>query len=192
MGPPGIERTPCGRIPNTPLRNWRHEEVAHAIVRGLNYRDAGLAAGYKKSSFLNGNIGRLRRTPVMCERIAEIAAADALRVDIYDSWVLNKIKLFAEGSLAQFWKRHANGQLLVDEHGNPTLDLLQASEAQLACISELSHGKYGLKLKIHDPKGHLEMLARYRGLFKDQLPPIGGGVSAGPIEIRLVKPQGDD
>jgi hypothetical protein len=70
-------RTPCGRIPNTPLRNARHEAVAHACVQGMICREAGLAAGYKDGPGLKGNISRLRQTAVMRERIAEIAARAA-------------------------------------------------------------------------------------------------------------------
>ncbi|MGA7454247.1 MAG: hypothetical protein WBW73_24310, partial [Rhodoplanes sp.] len=67
------KQTPCGRISNTPLRNPRHEAVAHALVQGMTCREAGLAAGYKDGPGLKGNISRLRQTAVMRERIAEIA-----------------------------------------------------------------------------------------------------------------------
>ena len=48
-------RTPCGRIPNMPLRNPRHEAVAHALVQGMTCREAGLAAGYRDGPGLKGN-----------------------------------------------------------------------------------------------------------------------------------------
>jgi hypothetical protein len=93
-------RTPCGRIPNTPLRNPRHEAVAHALVQGRTCCEAGLAAGYKDGPGLKGNISRLRQTAVVRERIAEIATRASELAEIQDAWILSRIKQLADCSIA--------------------------------------------------------------------------------------------
>src|SRR4029077_18882284 len=158
MGAPGTERTPCGRVPNTPLRNPRHEIIVHATVCGKNARAAGVEAGYRDGSALDGNVTRILRRPEVQERLLEVAASSANLAGIYDAWVLNDIKNGAKASIAHFWRRDSEGHLVFDESGYPILDLRHATADQMRTISEMSIGKYGPKLKIHDPKGFLEML----------------------------------
>lgn len=184
------EKTPCGRIPGTPLRNRQHEAVVHATVRGKNARDAGLEAEYADGPGLDGNVTRLLHRPDVRERLAEVAAKSGELAHIYDAWILADLKLFRAGSVAHFWRRDDEGRIALDDEGLPKLDFSNATEEQIRCLSELSYGKHGPKIKIHDPKGFLEMLGRHRGLWKDTLP-LGDLFNA-PIEIRLVKPEGDE
>jgi hypothetical protein len=187
-GAAGTERTPCGRIPNTPLRNARHEIIVHATVCGKTARAAGIDAGFKDGFSLDGNVTRILHRPEVRERLMEVAASSAGLAGIYSAWVLADIKLGAQSNLAHFFRRDANGNIEFDCNGLPVLDFRSASEEQMRTVSEFSFGKYGPKLKLHDPRGYLEMLARHLGLFqKDQLPT--GGVVSSPIEIRLVKAQ---
>ena len=185
-----IPAVSCGRIPNTPLRNPQHEIIVHAMVQGKNARDAGLEAGYKDGPGLDGNVTRILHRPEVKERLEEVAAHCTNLAGIYDAWVLLDIKRFAKGSIARFWKRDSDGNLVLDKRGHPSIDFSNASEEELRCISEFTYNKYGPKLKIHDPKGFLEMLGRHRGLFKDQMP-APAFVNA-PIEIRLVKPESSE
>jgi hypothetical protein len=185
MGAPGTERTPCGRIPNTPLRKARHEIICHAIVCGKTARVAGIAAGFKDGPSLDGNVTRILHRPEVRERLAEVAASSAELAGIYSAWVLSDIKLGAKANLAHFFRRDTKGNIEFDSRGLPVFDFRSATDEQMRTVSEFSFGKYGPKLKLHDPKGYLEMLARHLGLFKDQ-PPAEGFVST-PIEIRLVK-----
>jgi hypothetical protein len=160
--------TPCGRVPNSPLRNPRHELVAHAYVQGKTGREAGLAAGYKDGPGLKGNIARLRQTEEMIERIAELAERSAQLAEIYDGWVLSDVKLFAKASLAAFFKRDEAGNIML-RNGLPVLDFSHASEEQYRFLEELSHTKFGPKLKIRDPVNALDKLMRHRGLMRDKV-----------------------
>jgi hypothetical protein len=128
--------------------------------------------------------------PEVRERLAEVAASGAELAGIYSAWVLSDIKLGAKSNIAHFFRRDANGNIEFCSNGLPALDFRSATEEQMRTISEFSFGKYGPKLKIHDPKGYVEMLARHLGLFKDQLP--AEGCVSTPIEIRLVKAENDD
>jgi hypothetical protein len=124
-------QTPCGRISNTPLRNPRHEAVAHALVQGMTCREAGLAAGYKDGPGLTGNISRLRQTAVMRERIAEIAARAAVFAEIHDAWILARIKQLADCSIANFLLFDSQGYLVLDDRGHPIVDLSRVTPEQI-------------------------------------------------------------
>ena len=165
-------RTPCGRIPNTPLRNPRHEAVAHACVQGMTCREAGLAAGYKDGPGLKGNISRLRQTAVMQERIAEIAARAAALAEVHDAWILSRIKQLADCSIANFLLFDAEGKLVLDNRGRPIVDLSNATPEQFRTLAALEHDQTGrFKLKLRDPVRYLKLLARNRGLLRDKIAP---------------------
>jgi hypothetical protein len=162
-------RTLCGRIPNTPLRNPRHEAVAHAIVQGMTCREAGLAAGYKDGPGLTGNISRLRQTAVMRERIAEIAARAGELAEVYDAWILSRIKALADSTLASF-VRCEDGKLVLDERGYPIIDFSHATPEQMRTLAVLENDQSGkLKVALRDPVRYLELLARNRGLLSDRV-----------------------
>jgi hypothetical protein len=162
------ERTPTGRIANTPLRNPRHELAAHAYVQGKTGREAGLDAGYKDGPGLKGNMARLRQTPQMCERIAELAVRSAELAEIHDGWLLADVKMFAKASFAPFCRRDADGRIEL-RNGLPVLDFSLTSEEHYRLIEELSHTKYGPKLKLHKPTEALDKLMRHRGLMRDKV-----------------------
>lgn len=161
--------TACGRVAGTPLRNARHELAVHAYVRGLTGREAGLAAGYKDGPGLKGNMARLRQTPIFCERLAEVASRAAEWAEIHDGWILADVKMFAKASLAKFIKRDEKGNPLLDHRGLPQLDFSQANEDDYRIIEELSHTRYGPKLKLRDPVNALDKLMRHRGLMRDKV-----------------------
>ena len=162
-------RTPCGRIPNTPLRNWRHEAVAHAIVQGMTCREAGLAANYKDGPGLTGNISRLRRKTVMRERIAEIAARAGELAEVHDAWILSRIKQIADSSIANFVVFDADGHLVLDDRGHPIVDLSNATPEQMRTLAVLEYDQNGrFKLRLRDPVRYLKLLARNRGLLRDK------------------------
>lgn len=162
-----VERTPCGRVPGSPL-DARHEKVCHALIRGATNREAGLEGGYKDGPGLAGNISRLRRTPEMQERLEELAEIAAEDARIEDRWILEDLKLFRRATPAWFWKRDARGRLVL-RRGKPQIDFSRVSEEQLRCLAEFSVEKGRVKLKVHDPLVALDKLARHRGLYKERL-----------------------
>jgi Terminase small subunit len=162
-------RTPCGRIPDSPLRNPKHELLVHAFVQGLTGRDAGLAAGYKDGPGLKGNIARLRlHNPQIAERIAEVAPRAAALAEIHDAWILADVKFFEKASLAPFLRRDHNGKIALED-GLPILDFSKTDEEYYRLVEEISHTKFGPKLKIRDPLNALDKLMRYRGLLRDKV-----------------------
>ena len=179
-------RTPCGRVPNTLLRNPRHEAVAHACVQGMTCREAGLAAGYKDGPGLKGNISRLRQTAIMRERIAEIAARAGELAEVHDAWILSRIKQIADSSIANFVVFDADGKLVVNEVGHPVIDLSRATPEQLRTLAVLENDQSGrLKVALRDPISALKLLAKNRGLLRHKLPPINAG-GEGPTRVFVI------
>jgi hypothetical protein len=161
--------TPCGRIANTPLQNPRHEALAHAFVQGKTGRDAGLAAGFKDGPGLKGNIARLRtHNAALRERIAEIAVHSAELAEIYDGWILSDVKFFEKASLAPFCRRDESGKIVL-ANGLPVLDFTRTDEEYYRLVEEISHTKFGPKIKIRDPLNALDKLLRHRGLLRDKV-----------------------
>ena len=178
-------RTPCGRIPNTPLLNPRHEAVAHALVQGMTCRKAGLSAGYKDGPGLTGNISRLCANPHMQERIAELAAIAGEKAGIEDAWILSRIKTLADSTLANF-VRCEDGKLVLDEHGYPIIDFNHATPEQFRTLAVLENDQSGrLKVALHDPMRYLQLLAKNRGLLRDKTAPTNAS-GEGPARVYVV------
>ena len=176
-------RTPCGRIANTPLRNARHEAVAHACVQDMTCREAGLAAGYKGGPGLKGNISRLWSTPHMQERIAELAAIATEKAEIDDAWILSRIKQLADCSIANFLRSDAEGKLVLDNRGRPIVDLRNATPEQCLCLAVLEYDQSGrLKVALRDPVRYLKLLACNRGLLCGKVTPTDAS-GEGPARV---------
>lgn len=174
------EKTPTGRVPGAPLTP-RHEKVAHALIRGATNHAAGVMAGFKDTPYLKGNISRLRQTPEMVERLAELAAIADEDARTEDHQVLADFKLFRQASPAWFWKRDDRGRLIL-RGGKPQIDFSRATEEQLRCIKEYSVEKGGrVKLTVHDPMNALDRLAKHKGLLKDRVELTGAG--GGPVTV---------
>jgi hypothetical protein len=180
---PVSQRTACGRIPNTPLRNPKHEAVCHACVAGKTGREAGLVAGYKDTPQLKGNIYRLRGLPHMRERIAELAARAMEFNEIYDAWILARVKMLAEGSLETFFRRDDRGSLVLNEKGEPFIDFRQTSKEQLQTLKKFKYGRFGPEIEVHGPDTYLDKLMRHRGLLKDR---VEGGTNIAAAQVYLI------
>jgi hypothetical protein len=162
------ELTAPGRIPGSPLRG-KHEKVAHALVRGATNREAGLEAGYKDGPGLPGNISRLRCTPAMQERIAELAEIATEQATIEDRWILEDLNFFRRATLRSFFKQDDRGELVLVD-GKPQIDFSRVSKEQLRWLAEFTVEKDGrVKIKTHDPLTAIDKAARVKGMFRDKI-----------------------
>src|ERR1700688_2808407 len=123
-----IPRTPSGRIAGTPLRNPKHERLCHALVQGKTGQEAGAEAGYKDNNWLRAHIYTIRTRLDVQERIAEIAAKAMDLNGIYDAWIMARVKMLALSSLGAFFRRDANGALVLDDKGEPHIDFQGVGE----------------------------------------------------------------
>lgn len=183
-----IALTAAGRVPNTVLP-LKQELVAQAVARGLDDHAAGIAAGFKNTKWLRGNINRLRHTPIMQERIRELLNGAAERAELEVRWVYEELRQFAGSSLATFWARDENNKIIF-RNGKPSLDLSHATPEQLRCIEEyFVDNKGAVKLKVIDRLAALDKLARHLGMYKDAAGGTAVMINNGPIEFRLVRPE---
>jgi hypothetical protein len=163
---PPTQLTPCGRVPGSVL-SIRHEIVAQALVRGKTNYEAGIEAGYKNGPGLAGNISRLRRTPELKERMAELIAIAEEDAAIENRWLIADLHLFRKASLANFWKRDRHGNLVL-RRGKPVVDFSRATEEELRTLSSLTMEKGKVKLEVHKPMDAIDRLARHRGLYDEE------------------------
>jgi hypothetical protein len=165
-GKQATQLTPCGRVPGT-LLTPKHEIVAQALVRGMTNYEAGAEANYRRGPGLASNISRLRRTPEMQERMAEIAAVAEEDARIENRWLVNDLHLFRRASLAHFWKRDVHGKLVL-RGGKPVIDFSHATEEQLRTLASVTTEKGRVKLEVRDPMQAIDKLAKHRGLYDDK------------------------
>jgi hypothetical protein len=158
--------TPLGRVPGTPL-SIRHEIVAQALVRGKTNYEAGAEAGYKIGPFLAGNISRLRRTPELRERMAELIRIAEEDAAIENRWLVADLHTFRKASLANFFKRDRHGNLVL-RRGKPVIDFSHATEEQLRTLASFTAEKGRLKIEVHKPMEAIDRLARHRGLYDEE------------------------
>lgn len=164
MAENAVELTPAGRVPNTRLPNPRHELIAQATVAGKSCVESGLEAGYRPGPGLKGNVARLRQQPAIRERMAEIAARGTALAEVYAGWVLADTALFARSSLAKFFKRDADGNIIVID-GRPIFDFEGADADDLRTLKRMRPTKYGMEYEVHDPQPYIDRLGRYLGLW---------------------------
>jgi hypothetical protein len=145
----------------------KHEIVAQALVRGMTNAEAGVEANYKRGPGLAGNISRLRRTPEMQERMAEISAVAEEDARIENRWLITDLHLFRKASLANFWKRDVHGKLVL-RRGKPVIDFSRATEEQIRTLASFTTEKGRVKLEVRDPMQAIDKLAKHRGLYDDK------------------------
>ena len=105
----------------------------------------------------------------MRERIAEIAARAGELAEVYDAWILSRIKQLADSSVANFLLFDADGKLVLDNRGCPIIDLRNATPEQCRTLAVLEYDQSGrLKVALRDPVRYLQLLARNRGLLRDK------------------------
>jgi hypothetical protein len=187
------ELTPCGRVPGAPLRNRRHERVAHNLAAGktayeaCRWRDDDgnwVGALDPAGSSYGSNAKRLCQRPEIRERVVEVALAEAEDAGIYAGWLLNDVKLFARASLAKFWKRKDNGELEL-RNGAPVLDFSQATEDDLRTLGKLKWTKFGPEIELRDLPAAAQKIGEYLGLWKARMEVTGkDGI---PLQIERIE-----
>lgn len=125
----------------------------------LNATQAAIRAGYsnKTAEWIGPQL--LKKTHVT-ERIEKCMKEREKRTHISQDRVLNELARIGFSDIRKAVKWTKSTVMLI------------ASEAidddTAAAISEVSEGKEGLKLKLHDKKGALVDIGRHLGMFKDK------------------------
>ncbi|EJD6476699.1 terminase small subunit [Providencia rettgeri] len=167
----------------------QQQQFALGILKGLNQIDAYKQAGYKaknekaagvSASQIFGNL----RVKAFLDSMAESAISTAIMTREEALERLSSIGRSSVSEMVEF-SEHKMG---VDDDGNPVIqavwkfkDSALQDPKSLAAISELTAGKDGIKLKLHDPKAAIKQIGDYLGWEAPKKTELTGK-NGGPIE----------
>lgn len=141
----------------------------------LNATQAAIRAGYSEKtarSISNENLTK----PDIQAAIQKGMEARSGRVAITQDMVLRelakigfsdirKVVRWGETQLRMIDGEEDEGDVVVPYHGLALIDSAEIDDATAGAIAEVSQGKEGLKVKLHDKKGALVDIGRHLGMF---------------------------
>lgn len=134
------------------------EIFAQNVARGKSLTDAQLIAGYEQNS---GNAHTLSHQPAVLLRINELKGIIAARAQVSGERVLAEMARIAFANISDA-VRIVDGKV-------QALDTDRLSPDIQAAIAEISEGRDGIKVKLHDKRAALENLGKHLGLFKENI-----------------------
>lgn len=170
----------------------------------LNATQAAIRAGYSQKTagqIAEQNLKKLE----IAAAVQEAQAARAKRTEITQDMVLRELAKIGFSDIRKIvrWGKTElrvtdagddEGEVTEAYHGLALVSADDIDDDTAAAISEISDGREGLKVKLHDKKGALVDIGRHLGMFKDRVEhsgPDGGPIPTMPTTIQLVAP-GDD
>lgn len=154
--------------------------VAEYLI-DLNATKAAIRAGYsEKTAYSQGQ--RLLKDVEVAKAIAQAMKKRSERTEITQDRVLAEYAKLAFADIRKAVKWGESVAVVTEGEGGEDINLrhsvalLSSSDIDddTACaISEVSQGKDGLRLKMHDKKGALDSVARHLGMFKDKIEHTG-------------------
>ncbi|MCE9882036.1 terminase small subunit [Hafnia paralvei] len=147
------------------------QKFALGIVEGLTQIDAYRKAGgkAKKEENAHASASEIYRNPkvrAFVDEMNKVAISDAVMTR---QEALERLSLMARASLHEMVE-FSEAECGTDDNGNPIIQAgwrfknsaLQSAGA-LSAISELTAGKRGISIKLHDPKAAIKQLADLQG-----------------------------
>lgn len=144
------------------LKNARHELFAQALAKGKTQTVAAAEAGYRSG---RNNSHRLMAIEGIPARVLELQEKVARRVEKSLEVTVERI----ERELARMGYsditdviKIIGGKMIVTDTDLLTPDIT-------AAISEMRQTKDGIAVKFHNKAAALDMLAKYKGMFKENI-----------------------
>ena len=134
------------------------EIFAQNVARGKTQSEAYAIAGYKENP---GNASFLACQDHIKERIGEIKSIAAARANVTTERVLAELARIGFADITETIKI-IDGKVKVADTATLSADCR-------AAIAEISQGRDGIKVKLHDKRAALENLGKHLGLFKENL-----------------------
>ena len=148
------------RRPQTrPLTRRQSLFVAEYLV-DLNAKQAAIRAGYAEGSAADRGWELLHRCPPVMARLKEAMAERAQRTQIGAERVLKEIARIAFADIRNYLTEGENKTLVV----RPLMQLSDDDVAALAEVQAEGDAKALRRIKLHDKRAALELLARHLGL----------------------------
>lgn len=168
--------------------------VAEYLI-DLNATQAAIRAGYSAKT-ANEQGARLLANVSVRHGLTDAMRARERRTNITQDRVLSELakigfadirKVVSWGNTTLHEKTGKDGVVeMVPFHGLALIDSSEIDDATAAAISEVSEGKEGLKVKMHDKKGALVDIGRHLGMFTDKV--SVSGPNGGPLEVLNMTP----
>lgn len=180
------------------LTNKQRRFVEEYLV-DLNATQAAIRAGY--SSRTAASIGEENlRKPEIAKAVQEAQAERSRRTEITQDMVLRELAKIGFSDIRRVVRWGSTELRVADaeedgatevHHGLALIGADDVDDDTAAAIAEISEGREGLKVKLHDKKGALVDIGRHLGMFKDRVEhsgPGGGPIPMTPTTIELVAP----
>lgn len=145
----------------------------------LNATQAAIRAGY--SAKTAGQIGDENlKKPQIAAALSERMKARERRTEITQDMVLRELAKIGFSDIRKVVRWGETMVRMVDSddegpddmvpyHGLALIDSTEVDDDTAAAIAEVSQGRDGLKVKLHDKKGALVDIGRHLGMFKDKV-----------------------
>lgn len=166
----------------------------------LNATQAAIRAGYSAKRADAIGYENLRK-PEIAEAVSAAMKEREQRTEITQDMVLRELakigfadirKIARWGNTQMVSTINAAGEEAMEAcHGLALVGADDIDDDTAAAIAEISEGREGLKVKLHDKKGALVDIGRHLGMFKDKVEhsgPNGGPIPTMPTTIELVAP----
>ena len=175
------------RRPQTrPLTPRQSLFVAEYLI-DLNAKQAAIRAGYAKGSAADRGWELLNRCPPVRARLEEAMAERAQRTQIGAERVLKEIARIAFADIRNYLTEGENKTLVV----RPLAQLSEDDVAALAEIQAEGEERILRRIKLHDKRAALELLARCLGLFgkgrREPAPALSGEDARRILRERLMR-----
>ncbi|MCG3462667.1 terminase small subunit [Xenorhabdus bovienii] len=166
------------------------QKFALGILKGLNQIDAYKQAGYKAKTDESARASASEiltnlKVKTFLDAMNQEAVSDAVMTRQEALERLSTMGRVSLHDIAEF----RNSQIGEDDKGQPVFqaswqfkDSALQNPAALSAISELTTGKDGIKLKLHDPKAAIQQLSELMGWDAPKKTELTGK-NGGPINI---------
>lgn len=167
----------------------KQERFVAEYLIDLNATQAAIRAGYSEKTAPE-QASRLLSNVKVSVAVQAAMKARSERTEITQDMVLRELAKIGFSDIRKVVRWGATERVTTeDQEGKPVTDtfhglrLISADEIDddtAAAISEVSEGRDGLKVKLHDKKGALVDIGKHIGMFKERVELTGK--DAGPIQ----------
>lgn len=153
----------------------QQQRFVDEYLKDLNATQAAIRAGYSKKT-ADQQASRLLTNVKVREYLAERQNDRSKRTQITQDMVLRelakigfsdirKVVRWGETQVRMVDGEEGEAEDMVPYHGLALIDSTEVDDATAAAIAEVSQGRDGLKVKLHDKKGALVDIGRHLGMF---------------------------
>lgn len=186
--------------------NDKQRRFVDEYLIDLNATQAAIRAGYSQKTAQEQS-SRLLSNVMVQEAIAEAMKAREQRTEITQDMVLRELAKIGFSDIRKVVK-WGNTEIRINtgeadsENGEPPKKMVEVyhglclkasseiDDITAGAIAEVSEGRDGLKVKLHDKKGALVDIGRHLGMFKDKVEVTGK--DGGPITTKTERDLTDE